>query len=156
MIEGMPVYQEESATRLIYSMAKTWLLAFGLTCTFIGAVMDVPDLLLLQHEHAVTPGIVMRLVPASHGCVEIRYTVGKTEYIETLFPYSDNDTSVGASVPVYYSPNNPRNASTAPPADVLAEESPGWLAVSMFMSIPLTYAIPQLARQLDKLRWKKV
>ena len=95
-------------------MAKTWLLVFGLTCTLIGVVTDVPDLLLLQHDHAVTPGVVTRLVPASHGCVEIRYTVGKTGYIETLFPYSENDTSVGASVPVYYSPNDPQIAFTAP------------------------------------------
>ena len=96
-----------------------------------------------------TSGTVTRLVPDSHGCVEIRYTVGKRGYIETLRPYVENDTSVGASVAVYYSPNDPQIAYTAPPADVLAEEWPGWLGFALIMSFPITYALPQLGRQLE-------
>jgi hypothetical protein len=131
------------------------LLAFLLTSTFIVVATNASDLLGLQYKHAVTSGQVTRLVPAQHGAIEIRYKVAARDYIEILPPYGLSDPFVGEAVTVYYSPNDSQIASTAPPADVLAAQSPAWLAGALFMSVPITYALPQLGRQLDKLRWKK-
>jgi hypothetical protein len=124
-----------------------WILAFCLMAGIVGAVIDAPQLLLLQHEHAETLGEVTRLLPENHGLVEVRYLVGGAPYQRTFAPHlQSRRIDEGESVLVYYSPRHPENASIYPPADILTEELPSWMSGSLLLSVGLVVAIFTISR----------
>jgi hypothetical protein len=120
-----------SRKRLIAGVV--WLLSFGGALTVIGFVIDAPGLLRLQHQHAEVQGEVTRLLPETHGLVEVRYAVAGTVYKRALRP-NRNPVLEGTKVAVYYSPQDPGVAVIGPPADALATELPSWLAGSLLCS----------------------
>jgi hypothetical protein len=124
------------------SIGALWILSFCLMATVIGFVSDAPQLLLLEHNHAETLGEVTRLLPASHGLVEVRYVVAGSTYQGTFAPHlQSRRIDEGDSVRVYYSPRDPKDASIFPPDEILAEQLPSWLAGSLLLSVGLVAAV---------------
>jgi hypothetical protein len=116
-------------------IAAIWLLSFCLMATAIAFAIDAPQLILLCHEHAETSGEVIRFLPQTHGLVEVRYTVAGTVFRHAFSSHLEVNTIVeGGPVRVYYSPHDPATAVIAPPAEVLSEQLPSWLAGSLLAS----------------------
>ncbi len=96
-------------------------------------IIDAPHLLLLERQHADTMGRVIRLVPDSHGQIEIKYSVGGVTYRQTVPVYGILPPVIaGQPVPVYYYPPDPVVVFTAPPEEVFEEQRPSWVVFSMF------------------------
>jgi hypothetical protein len=124
-----------------------WIVLFCLIAGIIGKIIDAPRLWLLQREHRETLGEVMRLVPQSHGLVEVRYLVDGDAYQRSFEPHLGSQLiAEGDSVLVYYSPHHPENASIYPPADILTEELPPWLLGSFLLSVGIAAAIFTVSR----------
>ena len=135
--------------RNTFSIAVLWILSFGLMVILIGLAIDGPHLLVLERRHAETPGQVIRLLPESHGMVEVRYVVADVTYQRTFAPHLQGSIiSKGASVRVYYWPEDPNVAVIAPPAEILTEQLPSWLAGSLLISVGVVAAV--LARRIDR------
>jgi hypothetical protein len=106
--------------------------AFLGMATAMAFVIDAPHWMLLFRSQAEASGKITRLVPNSHGAVEIAYTVMGSAF-SRLAPWhgppanrsQDND------ITVYYYPPDPSIAFTASADDILDEELPGWIAMSM-------------------------
>ena len=109
--------------RNTFSIAVLWILSFGL--------------------------MVIRLLPESHGMVDVRYVVADVTYQRTFAPHLQSSLiSKGASVRVYYWPEDPNVAVIAPPAEILTEQLPSWLAGSLLISVGVVAAV--LARRIDR------
>ena len=119
-----------------------WVLAFCFAAVAVGLELDVPDLLRLTHDHATAAGSVLRLVPDSHGMVEVQYDTSGQVYRKKLLP--GRMLIPGDSVVVYYLPSDPAVASLTPPAEQLSDNLAfGWV-VSLPLSFCLTFMISQL------------
>jgi hypothetical protein len=112
------------------------MLGFAVIGTAIAFVIDAPHLLLLEHQHAETVGRVIRLVPNSHGLVEIGYSVDGRTYVRSVPPFGVADLPLGEgkAVPVYYYPSDPAIAFLAPSGTILKEQLPSWIAGSLLGS----------------------
>lgn len=120
----------------VFVLITSWFLAFVLGGIIIGLVIDAPNLLMLRRESAETTGRVARLVPNSHGLVEVLYEIAGKAYTGEFQPHIyDQPLNEGDVVRVYYSPQNPTIAFLAPPSDVLKEQFPAWIAGSLVLSI---------------------
>ena len=97
--------------RKIFVLIAVPTLAFVAMATAIGLVIDAPHLFLLERHHAETVGQVVRLVPESHGAIEIRYSVAGITHFRRTQPYVNRLLTEGDSVPVYYYPPDPTVAA---------------------------------------------
>ncbi len=125
--------------------------------TGVAFAIDAPHLLLLYFQHERTVGRVFRLVPNSHGLVDVGYSVGRTAYRRELFPYGiEAPPKVGETIPVHYYPRDPAVAATAPAGEILAGELPAWIVASLLLGTPLGIAVAicaeRFARWLPKRR----
>jgi hypothetical protein len=103
------------------------------TATMFGFVIDAPHLLLLERQHADTVGRVIRLIPESHGQVEIEYSAAGVTYRQAVTVYGvPTPVVAGQTVLLYYYPQDPVIAFTAPPEEVLADQGPFWVMFSGF------------------------
>ena len=128
--------------RNAFSVAVLWMLSFGLMIVVIGLAIDGPHLLLLQRRHAETVGEVVRLLPESHGMVEVRYLVANVTYKRAFPPHLQRSRiNEGDSVRVYYRPEDPNVAVIAPPSEILTEQLPSWLAGSLLISVGVVVAV---------------
>ncbi len=116
-----------------------WLLTFCAAAIFVASEDNLPNLFRLRHEHAEIAGKVTRLVPLSHGQVEVEYTVSAMAYKNTFEP--GHPVAEGESVRVYYSPGDPTIAVIAPPAEMLTDRLAGLYVISMLLSATLTVMI---------------
>jgi hypothetical protein len=104
-------------------------LGFAGVAVGIGFVIDAPHLFLLRRHHAQTTGKVTRLLPNSHGAIEFTYSVDGATYSRITSPYGISRVE-GLAVPVYYYPDDPRIAFTAPAGDILDGQLPSWIAAA--------------------------
>lgn len=129
----------------IVPLLIAWLVLFCIAGIAIGFIIDVPDLLRLQGNYGEVPGSVARLIPESHGLVEVTYIVKGVMYTRSVMPHlEDHAIAEGDSVQVYYSPSTPAVAVIAPPSEILAEQIPSWIAGSLLISIVLIISIGSL------------
>ena len=111
-------------------------LGFVSIATAIGFIIDAPHLLLLQRRHAETNGHVVRVIPNSHGLVQIRYCVGGTSYTRDVPGFGVfGPLAEGGLLRIYYDPKNPSIAFAAPAGEILAGQLPSWIVGSLLGSL---------------------
>lgn len=101
--------------------------------------MDLPSFWSLIRHYTVAPGEVIGVHKGKHPTVEIRYRSGGVLVTRT-FPAFAGAAS-GDSVPVYFSTQEPSNASLAPPSEIWAQDLPPYIAMSLVLSLLITFAM---------------
>lgn len=92
------------------------------------ASIDAPHLLLLERQQADTVGRVIRLVPESHGQVEIEYRVAGVAHRQILPVYGDvTPVAAGQTLTIFYYPGDPLIAFTAPPGEIFSHKRAEWV-----------------------------
>src|SRR5260370_18546807 len=116
----------------IVNFIVLWILCFCLIASIIGFVIGAPVLFLVNYERGETTGEVTRLLPDTHGLVEVKYSVAAVSYRRGFRPSGkENEIAERAYVHVYYWRRDPSIAFIAPPYEILEEEYPAWVITAL-------------------------
>ena len=97
---------------------------------------DVPMLLSLNHHHKQATGKVLRMIPNSHGTIEVSYFVSGMKYQRSFFLIAPGQlASDGTVTTVYYSPEDPETSCIGPPADILEQLLHEWILFALLITI---------------------
>ncbi len=106
-------------------MVKGAVLGFIVPAMATALMIDVPDLLILHFNHSQIAGRIIRVIPNSHGLIQIAYSVGGTEYERNVpsdwVPRLDTRRK---PLRVYYNPHNPSIAAAIPADEILSGQLP--------------------------------
>jgi hypothetical protein len=130
-----------SASRVFFA---SWCCLIVLLWSLIGSAVGVPRLLKLRKHHNITPGLVIKTIPYSHGKVVVRYMVNGSEYVREFAPYP---FETGDELEVFYWPDDPSISEISDPTDRLVVQIPFAVGATILLSVPFVISFVAFKRR---------